>query len=113
MLEILLDLVVNRQRLVRILFRLAKNMIRALAAKHVSDQHAVLSEDERIQRQRVLLLVLRNGDLFSAARTIIAVVHPPSFNGGAKLHLSLSEELVKKFLDLFILHIDDQLRLRN
>ena len=49
-LEILLDLVVDGQLAIRVFLRLAKDMSRTFAAKHIGDQHAMLAKDERVER---------------------------------------------------------------
>src|SRR5512139_2904680 len=82
-LEIPLDLVVNGQLAIGVLLRLAKDVPRTLTAQKICDQHAMLTEDERVERQRILLLVLHDGDLFAAAGTVVAVVEPSSLHRGS------------------------------
>jgi hypothetical protein len=104
-LQILLDLVMDRELSVWCLLGFPPDASCALSTKEVSDQHAVLPEDERVYRQRILLLVLEAADFISASGAPVTVVKPAAFDGGTELRLSLSEELIKEILDFIIFHM--------
>src|SRR5688572_5810419 len=94
-LQILLDLVVDRQLFVLTLLAFAVDHMSTRAAQQISDHYSVLTVNKRIQRQRLFLFPLCRGYIFAAARTAVAGMQPFALYRASVLDLRLPVELVK------------------